>query len=204
MTPLLRFTARLAGLCLALAFTRAADTASLDAQGYIRDWLMLAPIPLPEGAPASEMILRNQVREEGSLKPSAGDKATALGRELTWTKVTATTNAFDFNATLKTQNDQAAGYLLTYIECDADIPGVIVAVGSSDQARIHFNGVDIYAVTEARPMMLDADKGRITLRKGVNTIVFKVINEQNAWQAALRLTDKAGAPLQGVRIKTQP
>ena len=64
--------------------------------------------------------------------------------------------------------------------------------------------MDIYAFTEARPLMLDADKGKVTLRKGVNAIVFKVVNEQNSWQGALRLTDRAGSPLKDIRIRTSP
>ena len=81
---------------------------------------------------------------------------------------------------------------------------MVMAVASNDQGRIYFNGVDIYAVTEARQLMLDADKGRVTLKKGINVIVFKIINEQNSWQGAMRLMDKAGAPLKNVRIKLSP
>jgi hypothetical protein len=52
--------------------------------------------------------------------------------------------------------------------------------------------------------MLDADKGKVTLKKGVNVVVFKVINEQNSWQGAMRLLDKAGAPLKDLKIKLSP
>jgi hypothetical protein len=64
--------------------------------------------------------------------------------------------------------------------------------------------VDIYAVTEARPLMLDQDKGKVTLKPGVNVIVFKIINENNSWQGAMRLTDRAGQSLKDVRIKLSP
>jgi hypothetical protein len=64
--------------------------------------------------------------------------------------------------------------------------------------------VDIYAFTEARPLMLDADKGKVTLKKGVNVMVFKITNEQNSWQGAMRLMDKSGTPLKNVRIKLTP
>jgi hypothetical protein len=94
--------------------------------------------------------------------------------------------------------------MVTYLECDQDVPDVTVAVGSNDQGRIYFNGVDIYAFTEARPLMLDADKGRIILKKGVNVVVFKITNEQNSWQGAMRLMDKAGTPLKNVKIRLSP
>ena len=183
---------------------RAADPTGLDAEGYIRDWLMLAPIVLPEGADAGDLLLRSQVPDEAKLKPKAGDVVTVSGRQLTWKAVTAATNYFDFNAVLKTQNDQSAGFMVTYVECDRDIPDVVIAVGSNDQGRIYFNGVDIYAVTEARQLVPDGDKGRLTLKKGVNVIVFKVINVSNSWQGAMRLTDRAGKPLTNVTIRLSP
>jgi len=191
-------------LCLFISKGVAADAFKADPEGYIRHWVMLAPIALPDGETCAEALLKDQIKNEAALRPKAGDKATVGGKELTWRNVTAETNYFDFNATLNSSNDHVAGYMVTYIECDADIPDVIMAVASNDQGRIYFNGVDIYAFTEARPLMLDADKGRVTLQKGTNIIVFKVTNEQNSWQGAMRLMDKAGAALKNVRIKLTP
>jgi hypothetical protein len=94
--------------------------------------------------------------------------------------------------------------MVTYIECEKETPDVILAVASNDQGRIYFNGVDIYAVTEARQLILDADKGKVTLKKGINVIVFKVTNEQNSWQGAMRLLDKTGAPVKDLKIKLSP
>lgn len=200
---IIRAMAALVGGVLILGRAAAEDLRP-DRQGYIRDWVMLAPIFLPEGADAGDLILREQVREEAQLRPAAGDTLTVRGRKLTWQRVTAPTNFFDFNALLKSQNDHAAGFMVTYVECERDIPDVTMSVGSNDQGRIYFNGIDIYAQSAARPLVLDADQGRVTLKKGVNVIVFKVINQQNSWQGALRLTDKAGVPLQGVKLRLSP
>ena len=189
---------------LLMAEAGAADALRPDAAGYIRDWVMLAPIALRDGETCAEALLKDQLPNEAALRPKAGDKVKAGGKELTWRNVAATTNYFDFNETLKSINDHVAGYMVTYIECEKETPDVILAVASNDQGRIYFNGVDIYAFTEARPLMLDADKGRVTLKKGVNVMVFKVTNEQNSWQGAIRLLDKAGAPLKDLKIKLSP
>ncbi|MCC7375459.1 MAG: hypothetical protein IT581_12460 [Verrucomicrobiales bacterium] len=181
-----------------------AAESGLDSDGYIRDWIMLAPIPLPDGAAAADLLLKDEIKDESTLRPSDGDAVTVNGLKLTWKRITAATNFFDFNAILKTQNDRAVGYVVTYLECEKEMPDVTMAVASNDQGRIYFNGVDIYAFTEARPLMLDADKGRVTLKKGVNIIVFKIINEQNSWQGAMRLMDKSGTPLKGVKIRLSP
>src|SRR5438552_1094166 len=191
-------------LCFFISKAVAGDAFKPDPEGYIRHWVMLAPIALPDGETCAEALLKDQIKNEAALRPKAGDKATVGGKELTWRNVAAETNYFDFNATLNSINDHVAGYMVTYIECDSDIPDVIMAVASNDQGRIYFNGVDIYAFTEARPLMLDADKGRVTLKQGINAIVFKVTNEQNSWQGAMRLLDKSGAPLKGLKVKLSP
>jgi hypothetical protein len=191
------------GLCCLLKLG-AADALQPDSDGYVRHWLMLAPIALPDGETCAEALLKEQIKDEAALRPKAGDKLKVGGKELTWQSITASTNYFDFNEVLKSVNDHVAGFMVTYIECDKEMPDVVLAVASNDQGRIYFNGVDIYAFTEARPLMLDADKGRVTLKKGVNVFIFKVINEQNSWQGAMRFLDKAGAPLKGLKIKLSP
>jgi hypothetical protein len=182
----------------------ATDALRTDSDGYIRDWVMLAPITIRDGETCADALLKDQIPNEAALRPKAGDKVKVGGKELTWRSVTAATNYFDFNEMLKSINDRVAGYMVTYVECDADTPDVVMAVASNDQGRIYFNGVDIYAFTEPRSLMLDADKGRVMLKKGTNVIVFKVTNEQNSWQGAMRLLDKSGAPLKNIRIKLMP
>ena len=204
MKKLFSTIASVALLSLSMTMAGAAESLKPDAEGYIRVWIMLAPIPLPAEASCADLIAKEQVKDEAALKPKAGDKTQAGGKELTWKNITAATNHFDFNAILKTDNDHAAGFMVTYIECEKEMPDVIVAVASNDQGRIYFNGVDIYAVTEARPLMIDQEKGRVTLKQGVNVIVFKVLNEQNSWQGAMRFLDKAGDPVKGLKIKLSP
>jgi hypothetical protein len=191
-------------LGLLMSKADAADVLRPDSEGYIRHWVMLAPVALRDGETCAEALLKEQIKDEAALRPKAGDKVKIAGKELVWQNITASTNYFDFNEVLKSMNDHAAGYMVTYIECEKETPDVIVAVASNDQGRIYFNGVDIYAFTEARPLMLDADKGRVTLKKGVNVMVFKVTNEQNSWQGAMRFLDKAGAPVKDIRIKQSP
>ena len=200
------FTSLGAAVLLGLLMSKAAAADALrpDAEGYIRHWVMLAPVALRDGETCAEALLKEQLKDEAALRPKAGDKVRISGKDLVWRNITASTNYFDFNEVLKSINDHVAGYMVTYIECEKEMPDVIVAVASNDQGRIYFNGVDIYAFTEPRPLMLDADKGKVTLKKGVNVMVFKVTTEQNSWQGAMRLLDKTGAPVRNVRIKLQP
>lgn len=182
----------------------AADALKPDSQGYVRNWLMLAPIIFPEGRGGTDLIYDDQIKNEAALQPKAGEKITINRKELTWTAITASTNYFDFNAILKSVNDHAMGYMVTYIECDQEIPDVIMALSSNDEGRLYLNGVDIYVFAEPRTLELDVDKGRVALKKGVNVVVFKIFNEQGNWQGSMRFLDKSGAPLTNLKIKLSP
>jgi hypothetical protein len=189
---------------LLISIVDAADALKPDSQGYVRDWLMLAPIIIPEGRGGTDLIYDDQIKNEAALQPKAGEKITINRKELIWTEITASTNFFDFNAILKSANDHAMGYMVTYIECDQEMPSVIMALSSNDEGRLYLNGVDIYVFAEPRTLELDADKGRVTLKKGVNVVVFKIFNEQGNWQGSMRFLDKSGAPLTNLRIKLSP
>jgi hypothetical protein len=204
MQKLASLISSVALLCVLMTSAAAADALKPDSAGYIRDWLMLAPIALPEEGDCADLILKEQVKGEAALKPKSGDKIKVNDKELIWKNITAATNYFDFNAILKTENDRAAGFMVTYIECDKEMSDVTMAIASNDEGRLYLNGKEIYTFAEARTLELDADKGKVTLNKGVNVIVFKIINEQNNWQGALRFLDKAGAPLKDLKIKLSP
>jgi hypothetical protein len=191
-------------LCLMVSQASGAEALKPDSDGYIRHWLMLAPIALPEDETCAELIVKDQVKGEAALKPKAGDKIKVNDKELTWKSITASTNYFDFDAIMKTENGRAAGFMVTYLECDKEMPEVTMAIASNDQGRLYLNGKEIYVFTEPRTLELDADKGKVTLNKGLNVIVFKIINEQNNWQGALRFLDKAGAPVKDIKLKLSP
>ena len=186
--------------CVACGGTRLKPDATL----WKLDGKSIYDLMLLSLSQVKEFFEKTQIQDEAALRPKAGDKVKIGARQLAWQNITASTNYFDFNAILKTVNDHAAGFMVTYIECDTERHDVIMAVASNDEGRIYFNGVDIYAFSEPRTLMLDADKGKVTLKKGVNVVVFKVINEQNSWQGAIRLLDKAGAPLKDLKIKLSP
>ena len=67
-------SASVALLGLMLPVVHSADVFRPDAAGYIRDWVMLAPIALPEGDSGADSTLKEQIRNEGALRPKAGDK----------------------------------------------------------------------------------------------------------------------------------
>lgn len=200
-----RFTTLVATLSLMTfigGMAHAADT-KVDGEGFVRDWLLLAPFALPEdsGADAIDM---SQITKEGDLKPKAGDVQKISDTEATWKAVKATEYNLDVNTALGTRNEDVLAYLVTYIVADQDMPGLTLAIGSNDQAKVWLNGKEVIKFAETRSIEQDSDKAPVALTSGVNVVVFKVINQKNDWAAALRFLDKDGKAVTGLTVKTAP
>jgi len=192
-------------LALALsAFPARAQAMKPDAEGFIRDWLMLAPFSIAEATGADE-IDKKQVENEPALKPKAGDKQKISGREETWKAIKSKESTVDLNATIGTPNEDVVGYLVTYVVADKEMPDVTLLIGSNDEAKVYLNGKEVIKFDQTRTVEKDSDKAeKLTLNKGVNTIVFKIINEKNDWGGCLRFKDKDGKPVTDLKVQLMP
>ena len=187
------------------AATAAAEPGKLDAEGYVRDWLVLAPVPLNSGAsPASELD-RELVPNEAGVKPKAGEKVNVGGKDLEWKKARAGDYFFDVNAIVGTPTPVGAAYAVAYVESPKAVSDAQVWMASNDEGKVWLNGKEVVKHNAPRSLEKDANKAPgQTLNQGVNVLVFKVINESNNWQGAIRLVDKDGKALGDVKVKTEP
>ena len=174
--------------------------------GFIRDWLVLAPIQLESDSNGAEAIDKNQVADEGLLKPKAGDKVTVRGKELTWKKVKATDYYLDLNAILNQQTEKTVGYAVFYVRAEAERSNLQLKMGSNDQGKVYLNGKVLLKTSEPRTLDQDSDVARnVTLNKGVNVVVFKIFNEGGSdWQGCLRFTDSSGKAVTNLSIQLEP
>ena len=190
---------------LSLTAIRAAD-AKPDDEGFIKDWLFLGPIPLGEENAGADHIEKKQIDDEGAIKPKAGDKQKVGDTEATWKAIQAKDYYFDLNQILGGDPQQnVLGYLVTYVVADKEMPDLVMLMSSNDQGKIFVNGKEVVKFTETRAIDKDQDKAEgVKLNKGTNVIVFKLINEVNDWQGAVRFTDKDGKPVKNLVVKTTP
>ena len=191
-----------AALATALFAAPAQDTFSPDGEGFIRNWLVLAPIAIEEGSGSNE-IDREIIKGEGAIKPKAGEKIKIETKELTW-KAHKTADFFiDFLAHFGTERgEDACAYAVAYVWAEAETK-VKLAVGSNDQCKAYVNGKQILKFTDTRTLEKDTDTGEVTLAKGQNVLVLKVINEKNNWQGCARFM-KDGAAVKDLKISLTP
>ena len=97
---------------------------------------------------------------------------------------------------------RSVAYAVCYLESDQARDGLWLQLGSDDQAKVYLNGKEVFKFTEARAAEKDQDSTEVTLQKGVNVIVVKVVNEKMDWSFCLRFTDKDDKPLTNLKSKT--
>ena len=175
---------------------------SPDAEGFIHNWLVLAPIPI-EGESGASEIDRDFLKGEAAVKPKADDKVTAGGRELAWRAHQTSDYFIDFlQAFGKERGEYVAAYAVAYVESDEEMKATL-ALSTNDQGKAWLNGRDVFKFADTRTLEKDTDRIDVTLTKGQNVLVLKVINEVNNWQACARFL-KDGVPIKNLRVSLAP
>jgi hypothetical protein len=187
---------------LSAALLVAAQPVSPDADGFIRNWLVLAPIAI-EGESGASEIDRDFLNGEAAIAPKAGDKVTAGRDALVWQAHQTSDYFIDFLQSFgKTRGEYVAGYAVAYVIADEEMR-VTLALSTNDQGKAWLNGKQVFKFADTRTLEKDSDTIDVTLVKGQNVLVLKVINEVNNWQACARFL-KNGAPVKNLQISGTP
>jgi hypothetical protein len=175
-------------------------------EGFLQDWLVLAPIVLARGEDGVTGLKQQQLAQEAKLRPRAGQAVRLSGKNLVWKKYHLDDYFLDFNVLVQQRAQFSVAYAVCYLVSDTERKGLQLKVGSDDQAKIYLNGAEIYRFAGAgRAMQRDQDTVRdLTLRKGTNILVFKVVNETIDWKGCVRFLDKDGKPVTGIRVRLEP
>jgi hypothetical protein len=186
---------------LALVVSTARSDEGINDEGFVTKWLLLAPIPLDEGQSGVDGLGKEQVKDEAKLQPKAGDKLKVGANELIWKAYEAKQHFFDFNEFLGKQTEDSVGYAVVYLVADKELKGVTMKTGSDDQCRVYLNGKQVLNQTDARPLEKDQDTTEVNMQKGVNVLVFKVVNEKVDWSGCVRFLDGGDKPVKGLKAQ---
>jgi hypothetical protein len=191
-------------LLLSVAVAARGDEKSgLNDEGFVQQWLVLAPIPFGASANGAEALDKEQIKDEAKFKPKAGDKIKVGDKELTWKAHACKEHFLDFNDFLGATTEDSVGYAVTFIVAPDEIKGVKMKTGSDDQAKVFLNGKEVFKIADARPLDKDQDTTAVTLNKGVNVLVFKVVNEKMDWSCCLRFTDRDDKPITNLKAQSK-
>jgi hypothetical protein len=183
----------------------AEDTFKPDNEGFIRHWLVLAPLAFGDVQTGTEALAKEQVRNEAKLQPKEGDKVKVGDKEFTWKKHKSDSHLLDLNALLGQQTENSVAYAVCYVIADQKMPNLTMKTGSDDQAKVYLIGKEVFKNEEARAAEKDQDSTpNLTLNKGINTIVFKIVNETADWAGCVRFTDQDGNPVKNIKVTLTP
>jgi hypothetical protein len=187
---------------LSLVFAPATQTFGPDPEGFIRNWLVLAPIAI-EGESGASEIDRDFLKGEATIAPKAGEKVSAGGQLSEWQAHQTSDFFIDFLKSFgAARGEYVAAYAVAYVVADEEMK-VTLALSTNDQGKAWLNGKPVFKFAETRTLEKDTDRAEVTLAKGQNVLVLKVINEVNNWQACARFL-KDGAPVKNLQVSIAP
>ena len=95
-------------------------------------------------------------------------------------------------------------WAVTVVNCEEDIPGVRLAVGSNSASMWWVNGEEAVILSgDRRRVMDDGASQRLTLKKGRNVIWCAVINGPGMSDFCCRFIDEAGNPVKNITLTTK-
>ena len=197
-------TLRILTLLALTALPAYAQNGKPDAEGFIRDWLILAPLAI-EGSGA-EAIDKKQFADEAQPAAKDGASQSIGSAQLTWKKTTTPAFYIDFKELNPKQSEQVCGWAVAYLVSPDDKSGLTLKMNSNDQGKVYLNGKELVKFTDTRTLEKDAEDSAtgVALKKGANVLVLKVVNEENNWQGSVRFMNSAGKPVTDFKVETKP
>lgn len=182
------------------------DPSRMDNEGFIRYWLILAPLPSEKERASGAEVAAVRLPNEADLKPKPGENVSYKGKQYTWVKHSAPEYFVDLRKFVGDQKtDNVLAYAVAYVFCEEEIRDVKVLGGTNDAGRVYINGQVVFSHEKSRSLEPDASiVNGITLKKGQNVVVVKVANETGNWGCCLRFMDKNGTPIRHLLLSSMP
>jgi hypothetical protein len=178
------------------------EKSGLNDEGFVQRWIVLAPIPLTANQSGEDGLAKEQLKDEAKLKPKAGDKIKVGDTELAWKEYIAKDHLLDFNDFLGKETEDSVGYAVTYIVAPEELKDIKMKTGSDDQCKVFLNGKEVFKYTDERALGKDDDTTEVTLNKGINVLVVKVVNVKEDWSFCVRFADKDDKPIAKLQART--
>jgi hypothetical protein len=113
--------------------------------------------------------------------------------------------AIDFNDLQGQMTPRSVAYAVCYVKSALEQKGLVLKIGSDDQARVYLNGQKVYEQKRPRLVGLDGDTvSGVDLRAGLNVVVFKVVNGEGKWRGSLRFATRDDHPVPGIEVTLDP
>ena len=182
-----------------------------DSKGFIQRWLVLEPV--------KKDITRNNILTDTYLRtafsndnfstdfttvPKNGETVKLGNQELKWYALDSKSfnfNLYHFTYAINKPRYGILVWLVTVIDCPAEMKNVRMAAGCNSGSMWWLNGEEVLVLSGDRDMIVDnATSSRLTLKKGKNVIRGAVINGPGMCNFCVRFLDEKGLPIKNLSI----
>lgn len=176
---------------------------ALDADGFVQRWVILEPIRtngLTDSA-VQKAVKREYFPDQFTVIPNDGDKVAVGETELTWHLVDTNeynVNLYYFAYNLGKPTSNVLFWAVTIVNCQQEMPGVRLAIGSNAASVWWVNGKEVIGIYNDRQTVIDDGVSkRLTLKKGPNVVRCAIVNGGGATDFCARFLDSEDKPLKG-------
>ncbi len=169
-----------------------------SAAGFLRDWLVLAPIVGTVSPYACLPSLDELTGGDAALAPSLGDPEA----DLVWQAHLGTSDVFDFLPDFGFVEAPREVYAHTYVFSAAE-RATTLAVGADDGVRAWLEGAVVLDIETCQGTNIDQFQVPVTLLAGWNRLTVKVRDQGGGWGLAVRFLD-AGVPVTDLELSISP
>ena len=154
---------------------------------YFREWMMINPIPNPDGSRGNSIDYLKEMGGELNAIPKVAQQFEYDGETYRWRRTTS--EYFDV-VDLSEEFPDADSNVVTYAFASITSPDdrvVQAALGSTDGVDVILNGKLVYNVRKNRPLKIDEDTFQLPLKEGKNNLMLKLFQGNGDWKFTFRL-----------------
>jgi len=182
-------------------------TAAPDAEGFVRRWLLLEPIPVSGQLTQSavrDTVTKDYFPNQLTVLPHDGDTVTAANASLTWHAIDTinyNVNLFHFAHALGKPTSNVLFWAVTIINAPREMAGVRLAIGSNAASVWWVNGTEVISIYNDRQTVIDDGVSkRLTLKQGANVVRAAIVNGGGATDFCARVLDAEDRPVKTIGV----
>jgi len=182
-------------------------TAAPDAEGFVRRWLLLEPIPVSGQLTQSavrDTVTKDYFPNQLTVLPHDGDTVSAANASLTWHAIDTinyNVNLFHFAHALGKPTSNVLFWAVTIINAPREMAGVRLAIGSNAASVWWVNGTEVISIYNDRQTVIDDGVSkRLTLKQGANVVRAAIVNGGGATDFCARVLDAEDRPVKTIGV----
>jgi hypothetical protein len=149
---------------------------------FVREWNLLGPFEAPDMSYLQAVFPPEQELDLSKTYPGKGD------RRIGWSPTTAPESGWVRLEDLITPKEQVVAYGLAYVHAE-EARETQLLIGSDDGVRIWLNGRLVHTNPAYRGAYPDQDRIRVSLSRGWNSLLIKVLPGAGGWGYYVRFAD---------------